>query len=185
MTHKLLLASTLLSLLLIGCGQAAPDLDNLNSNANASINNSGVLSEETVNIDESNYGKDSKAVDASTDTSSGKNSSADGFKSIYFAFGDYGLSSGMAYNMQNNYRIGVASSSKIKIEGNCDEFGTDEYNYALGLKRAKVVKDALVSQGISANNIVLVTLGESSPVCTNASSECYKRNRRVDLRLVR
>jgi len=174
MTYKSLLATGFIFILL-GCGQAVPDLDNANK-----VN----LKDETVNIDESNYGKNSSSVDASTDTSGGRNSSADGFKSIYFAFGDYSLSSGMAYNMQHNYRIGIASSSKIKIEGNCDEFGTDEYNYALGLKRAKAVKDALVSQGISGNKMLLVTFGESSPVCTDASSECYKQNRRVDLRLV-
>ena len=179
MTHKLLLATTLFSLILIGCGQPAPDLPDTSSN------NTGNLKEETVTIDENNYGNNSKNIDSSSDTSGGKNSSADGFKSIYFGFGDYAISSGMAYNMQNNQAIASKSNRRIKIEGNCDEFGTDEYNYALGLKRAKAVKDTLVAQGISGNKIVLVTFGESSPVCTNASSACYERNRRVDLRLVR
>ena len=44
---------------------------------------------------------------------------------------------------------GSAGGRKIKIEGNCDEFGTDEYNYALGLKRAKAVKDSMSSQGVN------------------------------------
>jgi peptidoglycan-associated lipoprotein len=81
--------------------------------------------------------------------------------------------------------VAKRSSGRIKIEGNCDEFGTDEYNYALGLKRAKVVKESLASQGVEYSRMVLISYGESSPVCTNMSDECYQRNRRVDLRLVR
>jgi peptidoglycan-associated lipoprotein len=73
-------------------------------------------------------------------------------------------------------------NGNIKLEGNCDEFGTDEFNYALGLKRAKAVKDALVAQGIAAERFTIVSLGESTPVCTNnTTDECYAQNRRVDL----
>ena len=91
----------------------------------------------------------------------------------------------MESNMNTNVKVGSSASSKIKIEGNCDEFGTDEYNYALGLKRAKAVKDSLAAQGVSSSKMVLVSFGESSPVCSEPSDSCYDRNRRVDIRLVK
>ena len=172
MTHKLLTLTAVISLFLSGCGQTAPDLNGSSNN----VSDANAISGDTVSIDESNYGNES---------SGSYNSSADGFKSVYFDFGDYVISSDMENNMNINNRVALASSSRIKIEGNCDEFGTDEYNYALGLKRAKAVKDSLVSQGIVSSKIILVSFGESSPVCTEPSDSCYDRNRRVDIRLVR
>ena len=73
---------------------------------------------------------------------------------------------------------------KIKLEGNCDEWGTDEYNYALGLKRAKSAKDALIADGIDENKIMLISFGESNPLCNDKNSKCWKMNRRVDYRLL-
>jgi len=72
----------------------------------------------------------------------------------------------------------------IKLEGNCDEWGTDEYNYALGLKRAKTAKDALVADGVDAQKIIMVSFGESNPICTQKNTTCWKMNRRVDYRLL-
>ena len=171
MTHKLLLTTAIVSLLLVGCAQPAPDLDGKNN-----ISDANHIEGETVSIDENTYG----------DGSTGNyNSSSDGFKSIYFAFADYSISSNMENNMNHNIEVANAASSKIKIEGNCDEFGTDEYNYALGLKRAKAVKDSIAAQGIDTSRMVLVSFGESNAVCTEPSDSCYDRNRRVDIRLMK
>ena len=86
---------------------------------------------------------------------------------------------------QDAKRAREVGGSRIKIEGNCDEFGTDEYNYALGLKRAKAVKESLAAHGVDQNRMVIISYGESNPVCTDASETCYARNRRTDLRLAR
>jgi peptidoglycan-associated lipoprotein len=171
MTYKLLLTTAMLALIFVGCGQPAPDLDGSNN-----ISDANAISGDTVSIDESSYGNESGG---------NHNSSADGFRSVYFDFGDYAISSNMENNMNTNIKVAMSASSKIKIEGNCDEFGTDEYNYALGLKRAKAVKDSLVAQGVSGSRMVMVSFGESSPVCTEPNDSCYDRNRRVDIRLVR
>jgi peptidoglycan-associated lipoprotein len=182
MTHKLLTVTAFASLLLIGCGQTAPDLDGSNSNisdANGISGDGSSLSGDTVSINESGYGNESNSG------SGNYNSSSDGFRSIYFDFGDYTISPNMESNMNTNTKVALSSSSQIKIEGNCDEFGTDEYNYALGLKRAKAVKDGLAAQGISSGKTVIVSFGESSPVCTEPNDTCYDRNRRVDIRLVK
>ena len=72
----------------------------------------------------------------------------------------------------------------MKIEGHCDATGSDEYNYALGLRRAKAAKDAMISNGINSNSISLVSMGESSPDCTSSSSaDCYSKNRRAEFRV--
>ncbi len=171
MTHKLLITTAILGLILGGCAQTAPDLDGKNN-----ISDANHIEGDTVSIDENTYG----------DGSTGNyNSSSDGFKSIYFGFADYSISPSMENNMNHNIEVANAASSKIKIEGNCDEFGTDEYNYALGLKRAKAVKDSIAAQGIDTSRMVLVSFGESNAVCTEPSDSCYERNRRVDIRLMK
>ena len=169
MTQKLLTTAALTMLLLAGCAQNAPEADGSN------ISDANHIDGDTVSIDENGYGSGMGNY----------NSSADGFKSIYFGFADYTISSEMQGNMNRNTEVASSASNKIKIEGNCDEFGTDEYNYALGLKRAKAVQDSLAAQGVSPSKMILVSFGESNSVCSEASESCYQRNRRVDLRLVK
>lgn len=176
MIKKTIITSATLSLfLLTGCGQTAPDLDGSNAGKN-NVSDATQIAGDTVTIDENRYGNETGKY----------NSSSDDFQSIYFEFGDYGISSAMEnYIASNANVVNSASASKIKIEGNCDEFGTDEYNYALGLKRAKAVKDGIAAQGVDTSNMVLVSFGESNPVCSNPTDGCYAQNRRVDLRLVK
>lgn len=176
MTYKVWIFAILAVLVFSSCAQTAPDLAGKNN-----ITGTDPLSGSTVSINENNYGNENaNGVDAKGNY----NSSSDGFRSVYFDFDDYSISSQMEANMNTNIQVANSAGKKIKIEGHCDEFGTDEYNYALGLKRAKAVKDSLLAQGVS-SRIILVSFGESSPVCQIASNSCYDRNRRVDLRLVR
>ncbi len=179
MIQKIILTTaTLSALLLTGCSQTAPDLDGSNA-GRGNVSDATQIAGDTVTIDESRYGNENGG-------SGQYNSSSDGFQSVYFDFGDYGISSGMENKIASNASVaGSAGGSKIKIEGNCDEFGTDEYNYALGLKRAKAVKDGIAAQGIDTSMMVIVSFGESNPVCSDPTDGCYAQNRRVDLRLVK
>jgi peptidoglycan-associated lipoprotein len=70
---------------------------------------------------------------------------------------------------------------KVRIEGNCDERGTIEYNQALGQRRAASAKKYLTDLGIAGNRISLISYGKEKPVCTESSEECWQRNRRDDL----
>jgi len=108
-------------------------------------------------------------------------------KNIYFGFDKYNLTSEMkTISKENASKLaGVQEGTTIKVEGNCDEWGTDEYNYALGLKRAKVVKDALVMDGVNENAIKVVSLGESNPVCSDKTATCWQKNRRSEHKLVK
>lgn len=159
-------------LLLSGCAQNVPDLG-------GNVSDVDKLSQDTVTIDENNM------VD---DGGSGLryNSSSDGFVSVYFDFDGYTIAPSMENRVAHNAsKLQSVAGSKVKVEGNCDEFGTDEYNYALGLKRAKALKDALSDQGVNVSSVVMVSYGESSPVCSEPTDECYAQNRRVDLRLAK
>jgi peptidoglycan-associated lipoprotein len=71
------------------------------------------------------------------------------------------------------------SSAKVSVEGNCDDRGTNEYNLALGDRRAKAVKDYLVSLGVLSSRIETISYGEEKPVCTEQSEECWAKNRRA------
>ena len=70
-------------------------------------------------------------------------------------------------------------NAKVELEGHADSRGTIEYNLALGAKRAKSVKDALVNQGVGPDRISTISYGEELPLCREESEECWARNRRV------
>jgi peptidoglycan-associated lipoprotein len=69
-------------------------------------------------------------------------------------------------------------SVRVTIQGHADSRGTNEYNLALGERRASAVRDYLVSLGIAADRILAVSLGEETPVCTEEVEACWSRNRR-------
>ncbi len=69
---------------------------------------------------------------------------------------------------------------KIKIEGNCDERGTIEYNQALGQRRAQSAKKYLTDLGIKSSRISLISFGKEKPICTQSTEECWQKNRRDD-----
>jgi len=70
------------------------------------------------------------------------------------------------------------TSTRISIEGHADERGTTEYNLALGERRARAVQDYLVSLGIAAPRMTIVSKGEEEPVCMESAESCWSQNRR-------
>ncbi|GMR03452.1 MAG: peptidoglycan-associated lipoprotein Pal [Thermodesulfovibrionia bacterium] len=69
--------------------------------------------------------------------------------------------------------------TNLLIEGNGDERGTNEYNLALGEKRAKAARDYLISRGIASRRINHISYGEEKPVCTEKNEACWQSNRRA------
>ncbi|HEV8639744.1 MAG TPA: peptidoglycan-associated lipoprotein Pal [Methylomirabilota bacterium] len=67
----------------------------------------------------------------------------------------------------------------ILIEGHTDERGTNEYNLALGDRRARAALNYLVSRGVQKNRITTITYGEERPFCTSRNEECWTENRRA------
>jgi peptidoglycan-associated lipoprotein len=70
------------------------------------------------------------------------------------------------------------TSTQITIEGHCDSRGSSEYNLALGTRRAEAVKAYMVSLGVPANRITVVSKGKEQPFCSEDSESCWQQNRR-------
>jgi peptidoglycan-associated lipoprotein len=69
----------------------------------------------------------------------------------------------------------------IVIEGHCDERGSEEYNLALGDRRAIAVKEFLVQLGVPEDRLKTISFGKERPVCTDQDESCYQKNRRGHL----
>jgi peptidoglycan-associated lipoprotein len=99
---------------------------------------------------------------------------------VHFDYDRYDLRSDARTTLQANADwLKQNSSNRVEVEGHCDERGTVEYNLALGAKRAKAVRDYLVTLGISADRISTISYGEELPLCRDTAEDCYARNRRA------
>jgi peptidoglycan-associated lipoprotein len=68
---------------------------------------------------------------------------------------------------------------KLRIEGYCDERGSDEYNLALGDRRAKAAQEFLIRLGIPGDQLETVSFGKEKPVCSEHDESCWQKNRRA------
>ncbi|WP_294962488.1 OmpA family protein [Sulfurimonas sp.] len=105
---------------------------------------------------------------------------------VYFDFDKFVIRADMQNKVANSASVakGAANTFTVKLEGNCDEWGSDEYNFALGLKRASTVKKALIAEGVNETRITMVSYGESNPACSDKNQDCWAENRRVDFKLL-
>jgi peptidoglycan-associated lipoprotein len=72
-----------------------------------------------------------------------------------------------------------SKTAKILAEGHCDERGTEEYNLALGEKRAKAAQDYLLSMGIASDRIKIISYGKSQPINPGHDESAWQMNRRA------
>jgi peptidoglycan-associated lipoprotein len=101
-------------------------------------------------------------------------------KPVYFGFDQSTLAPSQIPVMDANVRWLQANPDALAIvEGHCDEHGTEEYNLALGERRARTVRDYLLARGIAAARITLVSYGEERPSCTEHTEACWRENRRA------
>ncbi|HYR38835.1 MAG TPA: peptidoglycan-associated lipoprotein Pal [Methylomirabilota bacterium] len=103
----------------------------------------------------------------------------DALKPVYFAFDSSAIRSGDAKTLDASAAWLKAHPDQLAlIEGHCDERGTNEYNLALGERRAKAAMGYLVSRGIEAGRITMISYGKERPVCTEHDEACWSKNRR-------
>jgi peptidoglycan-associated lipoprotein len=102
-----------------------------------------------------------------------------GFPTIYFAYDQdrLGVSERVKLDAVANYLKDHTNLGLI-VEGHCDERGSDEFNRALGERRAISVKDYLISAGVPAERVKTISFGEEKPADTRHSEEAYSKNRR-------
>jgi len=134
------------------------------------------------------YGRDYQG-DGSYNQDQGYDASlAGGIKKIYFDVDQYAITPEKLPIVIHDAKIlqrAINKGARVKIEGHCDATGSDEYNYALGLRRAKATKDALVVRGVKPSALSIISMGESAPECTTSySSACFAKNRRVEFRIM-
>ena len=77
--------------------------------------------------------------------------------------------------------LGKNANARVRVEGNCDERGSSEYNLGLGQRRANNTKKALVLAGANPSQIETVSFGEEKPSCTAHDETCWAQNRRADI----
>ncbi len=104
---------------------------------------------------------------------------------IYFSFDSYKLSDqARATLAKDGELLKKAASAKVRIEGNCDERGSDEYNLALGERRAKAAMEYLVTVGVPANNLSVISYGKEKPADPGHSEAAWSKNRRDEFEVV-
>jgi peptidoglycan-associated lipoprotein len=104
-----------------------------------------------------------------------------GLQSVYFDFDQFSLGDRARATLRRNAEIlNSHPDILVEIQGNCDERGSEEYNLALGERRAQSVKDYLVNSGISRGRISAVSFGESNPAAMGQSERIWALNRRAD-----
>lgn len=104
---------------------------------------------------------------------------------IYFGFDRSDLTAEARTALEAKFAILSANPGmRIMIEGHTDDVGSDEYNLALGQRRAAAAKRFLVQRDVNADRIEIASFGEERPACQDATDECRGRNRRDEFRIV-
>ena len=165
-------------LMLSGCSDKELVVDNQNDTIGQTAQTAQKVGTEIVSDE------NSLVNSTTTEIGSDMNNLNSKVPSVYFGFDKFEISQEMNSNISTGVSIVNTSKINVKLEGNCDEWGSDEYNFALGLKRASSVKKALVAEGIDESRISMVSFGESNPSCTDSTKDCWSKNRRVDFKLL-
>jgi peptidoglycan-associated lipoprotein len=98
---------------------------------------------------------------------------------VFFDLDESSLRSDARPTLQQNAQwLSQWPSTRVTIAGHCDSRGTSEYNLALGERRANAVKQYLMSLGVSADRLLVVSNGEETPFCSEETESCWQQNRR-------
>jgi peptidoglycan-associated lipoprotein len=104
---------------------------------------------------------------------------------IYFSYDESALTSDARRALDAKLPLlRNAPAFRLRIGGHADERGSDEYNLALGQRRASTVKQYLVDQGVQASQLETVSYGEERPVCSAEVESCWSRNRRAEFEIL-
>jgi peptidoglycan-associated lipoprotein len=101
-------------------------------------------------------------------------------KDIFFDYDRYDLNADARTILRGNADwLKSNPNARVEIEGHCDDRGTNEYNLALGAKRAQSAREYLATLGIAAARLSTISYGEEIPLCKEAGESCWKQNRRA------
>lgn len=124
------------------------------------------------------------AVVAPANTMSAEEEFKANIQDIFFDYDEYDVRSDAQATITHDASYFTAHPGvKILIGGYCDERGSNEYNLALGQKRAESAKKALVDAGLAASRIRVISYGKEKPFCTDSTESCWQQNRRAGFSL--
>jgi peptidoglycan-associated lipoprotein len=122
------------------------------------------------------------AVVVPTATKSAEQELKEGVQDVFYDYDTYDIrSDAQAVLSKDASFLASHPDVKILIGGYCDERGSNEYNLALGQNRADAAKNALVTAGVAANRIRVVSYGKEKPFCSESTEECWQLNRRAGI----
>ncbi|WP_432822507.1 peptidoglycan-associated lipoprotein Pal [Trichloromonas sp.] len=179
-TMRLLLSLTLIAALMSGCAKkpasvvvdpmGAPVVSTMPSDSVAGYGD-GSISDQAVG-DRSGYGSGAMG-----------DGSVYGLNRIYFEFDQFTLSAEARDILASNVAYMKANPGlRVRIEGHCDERGSDEYNLALGERRASATKSYMVSLGIEPSRLSIISYGEEMPLDPGNSDSAWSKNRRAEFK---
>ena len=152
------------------------------SNTNASATSGSVTSQSVPNADKSKDNKStlSSSLDQFREGKSSASSASGPLKDVLFEFDRYDLTTEARDILRSNAEwLKKNASTRVEIEGHCDERGTNEYNLALAAKRAQTIRDYIVTLGITPDRISTISYGEEIPACVENNEGCWRQNRRA------
>ena len=124
--------------------------------------------------------------DAAAKAMAAEKAAASGLVRIHFDFDQYVLTdTAKGLLVSNASLLTAAPAVKVLIEGHCDERGSDEYNLALGEKRALATKSYLVSLGVAADRMSVISYGEEMPIDSASNEAAWSLNRRANFKVKR
>jgi peptidoglycan-associated lipoprotein len=154
-------------LLVVSCATKKPTTD-----AGAAAGAGAEAGKMDQNVASNDIGFDSTGSDSGKIT---------GLHTVHFDYDSSTLSSETRKQLADNASwIKANPKVTVQIEGHCDSRGSVEYNLALGERRAKAVKNYMVSLGLDSKRMTIISYGEEKPVATGDTEEAYAKNRRAN-----
>ena len=165
---SMVIVSLVMAMLVGGCATHSATNDAANAAYNGSAMTSGASDRTGANADFSARPRLGEFV------------AQDDLRDVHFAFDSYEIGSTDAALLQASTEwMKAHPRSMMVIEGHADERGTNEYNLTLGERRARASMNYLVSHGVAATRIAIVSYGEERGVCHEHSEPCWSQNRRA------
>jgi len=179
---RLVVMLFVLTLLASGCAKKAVPEE---GNNDTTTQTQEVQEQQPASVSDTNV-VDNSAYDAAAAARAAERAASQGLVQIHFDFDQYVLTDGAKSTLVGNAGLlRAAPAVKVLIEGHCDERGSDEYNLALGEKRALATKNYLVSLGVAADRLTIISYGEEKPVDVAHTKEAWAKNRRADFKVKR
>lgn len=176
---RLVVMLFVLTLLASGCAKKPVAEESVSTTATQEVQQqqpAGVTDQEVVDT----------AYDAAAAAKAAERAAAKGLVRIHFDFDQYVLTdAAKGILVSNAGLLRAAPAVKVLIEGHCDERGSDEYNLALGEKRALATKNYLVSLGVAADRMSVISYGEEMPIDSASTKDAWAKNRRANFKVKR